>query len=342
MNLFAKLLLAYIPVSIINSPQEIKLIFGGQDICGLWQYRAFTWMLVYFLLHLSINRMKIDSQKISKAIGYAAFISSVYAWLQFLGLDQFQFTLPGEDIGWTHRAADISANIGSSFYLGTWLGMCLPFCVAYMRWWQTVVIVGAIVICQNHTGSIGSALTMGLFYSLWIGRKWVRGYLMFLLILGAAIPLYWKQIESRADGRIYVWTETLKGWKESVTKIDLTGKNNEQRDRLEHLNEKSYAITGRGIGSYEFLFERKHPGFNDPHNVYLRVLYETGLIGLLLFLGMIFETFRNSFDAACKDKFKRCLFCAFFYCCFAGLTSPLFVVEPLRFYTFLIFSLLSI
>jgi hypothetical protein len=61
------------------------------------------------------------------------------------------------------------------------------------------------------------------------------------------------------------------------------------------------SLTGFGLGSFRYLFHNQHkdltPGepFFEAHNEYLEVLYNTGIIGLGLFLMGIFFIIRQSF-----------------------------------------------
>jgi len=53
---------------------------------------------------------------------------------------------------------------------------------------------------------------------------------------------------------------------------------------------KQYSFTGYGLGSFRYLFHSQHPisevgdNFLEAHNDYLELFYNTGLIGLGLFL----------------------------------------------------------
>jgi hypothetical protein len=346
-NPFIKLLLFFLPISIINAP-PLALIFGSENLGGLWMWRSLAWTLAYFLLFVSIQRMDFSHKQVATAIGWTAFICSIYAYLQFFGLDQFQVTRPGEEIGWHNSAPGISATIGSGFYLATFLAICLPFCVCYMRWWQTALVIGALLICQSDTATAGAFLTIVLMFCLraknTIYLKVLAGAIICILLL---LAVSWSkihgEIELRANGRFRIWHEVFEDWKSPPLTINISqDMSKDQKQTLEMLNKRAYALTGRGIGSFEFIFQRKHPGWNDPHNVYLRVLYELGLGGLVLWLGMIGFVLYKRFNAARIYTWENALYCAFFYCCFAGLTVPLLVVEPLRFYAVLMFSLLSI
>lgn len=66
---------------------------------------------------------------------------------------------------------------------------------------------------------------------------------------------------------------------------------------------------GKGAGSVEELIERHYPGLGHPHNDYLRILHDAGLVGFLLwvggFLALIWKTWRGWLVAAPGDPAGR-------------------------------------
>lgn len=311
-------------------------------------WRALAWCLIYYIFFLSIQKVEIDSYRtLGKSIGWCAFIVSIYAWLQFFGLDQFQVIRPFEEIGWGNSAPGIASTIGSGFYLANFLAICLPFCFYTMRWWQIIAIIGAILICQSDTATLGLVLTLVLLLamqaksSLWV--KILCGVCLSVCVICVFLwPTIGKKLENRSNGRFPIWSEAIHDWKTAPIQINISpDMTPEDKIQSNMLNTRNYALTGRGPGSFDFIFQRKHPGWNDPHNIYLKILYEYGLFGLVIFVCMVGWVFWNLFYLARFDDWSRVLFCALFYCCFAGFTVPLFVVEPLRFYCVLIFSLAS-
>ena len=86
-----------------------------------------------------------------------------------------------------------------------------------------------------------------------------------------------KKIIFDDEGRMVVWSQTLKDYKQK-------------------------SLTGYGLGSYEYVEGRrlldvmkysKPTVWKNPHNEYLRILFETGAIGLGLFLMFCFSIFRK-------------------------------------------------
>jgi putative inorganic carbon (hco3(-)) transporter len=78
-----------------------------------------------------------------------------------------------------------------------------------------------------------------------------------------------KQLESSAEARVTVWEDALK-----VASTD--------------------PLFGMGYNTYEFM--HRVGGYTDTHNVYVKVLVETGVIGLALFLAMMGALFWHGYS----------------------------------------------
>lgn len=351
-------LIAYLPFSIYNAP-PLKLMLGNENLGGLWMWRALAWSAGYFMLYQAIQRLfpaifvtrKPDI--IAKCIGWVAVFSSIYAIVQFLNIDQFQIMRPYEEIG-QKTAGGITAIIGSPIYLGVFLGICLPFCVLFMRGWQTALVCVAILMCESDIATCGGVVTLALLAGIRAkNQAWLKAGAGAGIIALALVFSFWHQIRPMVsdNGRFPIWREVIREWRGPEFTMGIAPDMPEaQKKELSILNKRTWPITGRGPGSFEFFFGPKNSYvnafgnpviWNDPHNIYLRVLYEIGVIGLGLFLAVIGVVFWRTYPAARRDPWTLALFCSLFFCCLAGLTTPMFVVEPLRFYVVIIFALLS-
>lgn len=351
-NPWLNAMLVFLVLALFMLP-PVRLLLGSADLGGSWAWKSMAWVFVYYILYTKIVCMPVlhfnQKEMIARAIGYAAVISSLYAIIQALGLDQFQAIYTPKNFG-VRKAGEITAMIGNPTYLGIWLVMCLPFCLYAMKKWQIGVVMVAILLCQSDTataGMIGSLVLMGLIRARSV--KFLK--VIPIVVLVAVIALYssWGRIqafaENKASGRIAVWKDTLKDWREPAILLKVSDDMPEaQRDEAQLLNKRVYSLTGRGLGSFEFFFIKKHPehkGWNDPHSVFLRTLYEVGLIGLVLLLGMLGYVFVKTFKQTFEDEWVRCLWIALFFICFSALTMPMLILEPVRYFSVAVFCLLS-
>ncbi len=69
------------------------------------------------------------------------------------------------------------------------------------------------------------------------------------------VSLHIGPVSINAMGRVTLWNETISSWEES-------------------------RLIGKGAGSSEILIAHQYPGLAHPHNDYLRILHDYGLIGL--------------------------------------------------------------
>lgn len=345
-NLWLKIMIVFLVFATYLAP-PIKLLLGLADLGGLWMWKSLAWVFAYFMLYRKIRGMPIihleQKKLIAKSIGYAGLISAVYAIVQYLNIDQFQTYFRPEWEGY-RQAGDITALIGSPVYLGVFLGLCLPFSIYALRWWQSIVIILAILTCQSDTATI-FVVFMLVFMCCMRAKSlnWLRAYVLCVVVIMAAMGSLWHEIRPHVgdNGRFGIWRDTVEDWRSPCLTIPITPEMSKgEAIETTLLNKRTWAITGRGIGSFEYIFQRKHPGWNDPHNVYLRVLYETGIIGLILFLGMIAFVFWKNFFIAREDYWVLTLYCSFLFVCLSGLTLPILIIEPLRFMSVVVMSLL--
>lgn len=156
-------MMVYLPISTYAAP-PILLQYGHENMGNFWIWRSLAWCFAYFLLYQSICAnppvMKRHKQAIIMAIGWAAIVSAGYAYLQALGVDQWQIARPYDEIG-QPAAVNITAMIGNPTYLSIFLGMCLPFIIIFYKWPVWIFIGGAILLCQSDIGTVGSVLTFG-------------------------------------------------------------------------------------------------------------------------------------------------------------------------------------
>ncbi len=349
-NPWLKAMMVFLVLAAFLIPPIHLLLGPGIDLGGLWTWRAMAWAFVYFMLYRKIVSGPIlhinQKELIAKAIGYAALISAVYASIQFINLDQFQVVLTPKNSG-IRTAGEIAAMIGNATYLAVFLGISLPFCLYAMRKWQTGVVIVAILLCQSDTATLGAAASLVLMALIRAKRLDFLKLASMAVIFGiVALCASWGQIrpfvKDRFNGRLLVWHDTLKDWKAPAISLAVTPEMTEaQKKEVELLNHRTCTLTGRGLGSYEYLFQRTHPGWNSAHNCYLQALYEIGLIGLVLLLGMIGFVFWNTFELAMNDEWIRILYCSFFFICFSAMTLPVLIIEPLRLFSVVVFILLS-
>lgn len=343
-----KSLCVFLIISAYLAP-PIHLLLGNLDLGGAWIWKSLLWCFVYLALYKAITSSIINKDLISKAIGYSALVSSVYAIVQFMNIDQFQTLRDFHEIGLFNTHPEMTAMVGNSVFLSVWLLICLPFCLYTLKWWQTGIVVVTILLAGSDT-AIAGLILMALIMALYRVKNRFVWLSIPILAIGVIVSIWasWGQIkpivDKHANGRLEIWSDTIRDWHSPAIVMPVTEDMPESRKKdVEILNKRTWSLTGRGLGSFEFMFQKNHPKWNDPHNVYLRTLYETGLVGLCLFMAMIGILIYQilSSGITLTDGWAKTIFISFILILFAGLTTPLLIIEPIRFYCVVVFSLLS-
>lgn len=347
-NFFLYLLILFIPLSIYSAP-PLRLVYGFHNLGNLWIWKAAAWILAYFILYKTIIFLPVvkESHKelIGKSIGWSAIISSGYAYIQFLGLDQWQFTRSVYHIG-SPTASDITAMIGNPTFLGVWLVICIPFLVIYFKkgWW--FFVAGAALLTRSDFALAGIVF-LGLFVPCMMARKTIFLKVMVgVAIFAIALTVtFWSEIRPHItdNSRFPMWEQTFKDWKGPCITLAINDKMTKaQKIEVRILNKRTYVFTGRGPGSFPYIFGLKHNvAWESPHNVYLLSLYCIGLIGTVLFLLAIGWIFFKYFWIARLDPYYMALYCSAVFICLAAIGTPLLESQTLRYFSVVIFSLLS-
>ena len=163
-------LMGFLMLSAFHGP-DFNLLYGNGDLAGSWVWEATFWAFMYFFLYLFMPEpSEKDKKLIILAIGGAAILSSGYAVLQALGLDQAQYVRPYEQIG-SPKADHITAMINNPTYLSVWLLMTFPFVVLYFKWPFWIAVSVAVLLCQSTFGNVGLFFFIGLFICINLDKK---------------------------------------------------------------------------------------------------------------------------------------------------------------------------
>lgn len=319
-NRWLYLLLAYIPLSILLSP-KISMMAWKYDLGGLWMWEAFAWCIGSFLIYHLVLSIDMKREKHRSYIGLSvaipAVLSSVYAILQAAGIDQFQQTRPAIEIG-TPANAGVTAIIGNPTFLAIYLAYCIPFVAMYIRkWWITCIVVVAMFMCGSDTAVMSIVVAYGVFFHAKLPK--IRSVILAIGILSfIGVVLFLMFHPSHFNGRVHVWHMAMS-------------------DVLNGVNGKMFAITGRGIGSFQMFFpldhNTTHPVWNTAHNEWIESAYSIGLVGVSIMAMALLYVVRKSYNVVaglCNDKLYSCFFISSLVIITASFTLPVWHQEPSR------------
>lgn len=337
-------LILFLPISIYCAP-PIKLEYHGENMGGFWMWKSLAWALLYWILYESIVRIDFNKKAVGKAICGAALITTAYALIQAAGFDQFQFVRHNTVIG-SPTSSHITGMIGNPTYLSIWLVMCVPFIIAYCRWYWWIPVAAAIVLCKSDIG-IGGLLLMCVLWPAFRAKRkiWLIHVVGVGILAIVALVVFWGQLRPKItdNGRFPVWEQTIKDIQGPCILMPVR-ENMTPRQKIEvqNLNKRTYVLTGRGLGSFPFMFGTKYSSkYDSAHNDYLDIPYAIGLIGLAIFLVAVGFILWVSFLPARGDLFLSACYLSFFYSCIAAFGIPLWQEEPLRYFSAMMFIFLS-
>lgn len=154
-----------------------------------------------------------------------------------------------------------------------------------------VVVLPTLIFVTQSRGGILALATMGLLILVQYRRQ-VRGLAIGVLVAGAVFLVAPPEVWDRLGGLVKAGdTETLR-------EVDAEG-SAEQRFEIWRVAGQiitDHPISGVGLGRYPVVhaeyaagsgFLPTARGQRDPHSIYLNILAETGIPGLLLFLSMV-------------------------------------------------------
>lgn len=236
-------------------------------------YMSFTmyWSLIvcayYYLLCTKIE----DWTPVKRAVQSVFFLLCILIIMQLLGKDTL--------LNFDHKTPVILGTIGNRMITSSFVCILAPFLIFNPLNWIPLVLISFISWSSGAVLSIGA----GLCVYAWARLKTLRPLIILIAILApivfALLTGDFSPAAFRA-GRFPVWKKTI----ELSVKQPL----------------------GYGLGNYKILFpymcgveiRDQNPGreWNNSHNDYLQVLWETGFPGLILLLGWAVSMIRKIKD----------------------------------------------
>ena len=161
----------------------------------------------------------------------------------------------------------------------------------------------------------------------------------------------------RNNGRLGLWKQVIKDIQSPPIHQDINGPGLTQAQKryLAYQNDRNYPMTGLGLGSFKIMYPEKHkkrviyqykfvrfhyPGWGNPHNAYIHIAYSLGVIGLGLFLIIIWTTL---YPASLEIKYNKNLipiFVSVISVLILSLATFILEIEPTRIYSAILVGLL--
>jgi O-antigen ligase len=311
----------------LQAPPRTALWWG---LFAVWTCATITWaidpeksmerlpsVLSLFLLYVAAASIKIDARQ-RRALVQMTIGGGVFAAL--FAISQF-----AHGIGWLGMGVRASLVIGereanpnefaSSLLLPLALGIG-GFLAATTIWKKAIAgaAAGAIAVCILLTMSRGSLFAAAAIFFTFALRVQVRKKILIPLVLlvtpvlflpGQFFTRLQESLTSRGQGRFDIW--------EVAVQI------------IRH-----YGWIGAGLENFRLAYNQfagaapVFRGFDrDPHNIYLQIVSETGVVGLVLFLVCVFSQLRRLARASNEQKHRNYMLIAGEAACYGLLVHGL-------------------
>lgn len=260
-------------------------------------FRAVFQFMVTFLIGYYLFRKRVDWIYSIRFLLIVGFIVALYGLAQpYLGV---QMPSGWVDSGEAQRFRAFSI-VQSPNVLGSFMALLIPIGIGLFfaekdkKWkmlWTGIVFV--LLLCLLATYSRGAWLAFAAaitFFAILIDRRALIAVIIGGIIIVAFVPGVTDRVtylfsdtyieRSSADGRIARWSKAL--------------------DQA-----KSEPFLGRGLGHYGGAVAERNLGVTYVDNFYAKTVAETGLVGLSLFLWLIFATLFKGYNKIQNTKDKQ-------------------------------------
>lgn len=327
-NKWLIVLLAYLPISTFIAPAPtIKLV--GLDVSYFWSWEPILQIVLFSLLAMTVSSHRFyekDVDNLLKTMVYCGSFMAFYMVMQFFFLDQFFIPLESFIPGRGH----VSGFIGNPTLVAPFTAMLVPIAIYLRKYPLAFLMAVATVMTDSQVGYI--AMILGVL--IYFGLKSIKiGAFVGVIVLMASA---YAVIDINQGGKFLHDNERFERWIQIAKDL---------KNPIAPGTDAAFPLTGRGIGSFKYVFHQEHPGteekpnrFMQAHNDYLEFAYGTGILGLLFLLMAIGTTFRRmfclpSYFSGFTDTRRRALVASFSCVCLCAAGTFAFQIGAIAFYS---------
>ena len=269
----------YLLISAWQAPYpNLKVL--GMNPQHFWVWKSMFYAFMFLGMYRTISSAKLsDKQKdlIFDIVIYTTMIMSVYVIGQRFGLLQWFTQLGG--VSKVLTTATAAGTLGSPSYVSPYLMLGIPFAL-YRK--KSILIVPIIlgIIATNSQMAIGSTIVMLMIILYFKYKKTIIS----LFVIGALTVGIGLAVKGSVVGNVIDDSTRFTEWQNILVGV-----------KTPYMSKRSYPYTGRGPGAFFWTYRMSSgSNFAQAHNEYLEVLYDTGIIGLFLFLMSLYYIFKNT------------------------------------------------
>ena len=266
----------YLLISAWQAPYP-SLIVLKRPILNFWIWKSMFYAFMFLGMYRTISSAKLTEKHkdlIFDIIIYTTMIMSVYVIGQRFGIMQWFTSLCG-----SYGTFTAAGTLGSPSYVSPYLMLGIPFAL-YRK--KSILIVPIIlgIIATNSQMAIGSTIVMLMIILYFKYKKTIIS----LFVIGALTAGIGLAVKGSVVGNVIDDSTRFTEWQNILVGV-----------KTPYMSKRSYPYTGRGPGAFFWTYRMSSgSNFAQAHNEYLEVLYDTGIIGLFLFLMSLYYIFKNT------------------------------------------------
>jgi len=267
----------------------VTMVWGLNLKASLAQVPSSLALLGFYLAATSIRYKKNELQAITYLSILGGCVAAAYSAYLFSQGNYYE-------MGETRASLIVNGRATNPDGLAMTLLLPISFAFAYFlsskRMFRKAIMLGVIALTcmglfltMSRGAVLGLVTVIGVYvYRLKLGRKLVAPLILLSIVLCFMPSVFFERFveasQSGGSGRTNIWKVGLVAF-------------------------KHYGFFGAGFNNFPFAYTKyvnaspKFEGFDrDPHNVYLAIAVEAGIIGLFLFGGAV----RNQFKTASRIR----------------------------------------
>ena len=228
-------------------------------------FNIFFGFFLFYLIREFVNFADIDG--ILKIVCLTALFQVFWMGIQLVGKDPFWHPITCTGARIFDKPVHIVGWLGNTNILGAYLAFCLLLFRVYFKKFILFILAGLIV--TRSTTAVIAAFSGLMCFEFFTAKDYKKLIKLFLISIGVLI-LFFVFIEKTDNLRFEVWRKLLAqtfNWR---------------------------CLIGQGLGRFQNLrIVHQNTVWDNPHNEYLNIYFELGIVGLVFVFGYLLGLFRR-------------------------------------------------
>lgn len=275
----------------MNCAPYIPLFINDQNSAMFWMWKPIVMILIFTLFITAISSAKFSQEEVKRIlniIAICAAVMSAYIFIQRLGVDQFFMVNQDQQTRFVENNSLVGV-LGQPTLVASFLAIVLPITACVRRPFCFLIVTAALILINSKVALGACVIGMGAYAIITRKKGWIALIAMIVMAAICYVCINHVTVATLGDsGRFAAWKDILLFWNTPFVVNGVSAK---------------YTMTGFGPGSYEYIYPTiKNSIFHHPHNEYIYILFNFGILGLGIILYSIAEFFVNIFKTAQRQN----------------------------------------